>query len=219
VTFPWVRSLAALVISMDIVFDVMKLWNDDLTARLRAGAAYDRVIAAFPCHELIKKIKNCRSEYRRDPYKAVQFLCSDSDVLNVPSIAWRHTILRSNDIFHEIDNPLAIVNFNPLQLSSLLNEEYFHDAVESSVIPLARGFFLYSIGEILVDYGEVDLINSWYRIVQAKEPIFMTKMVIPKPNLSDIQIDIPTVLLQIIVSYTKWELRSRADVMRWLLQI
>ncbi|AYV81516.1 MAG: hypothetical protein Harvfovirus38_10 [Harvfovirus sp.] len=42
-------------------------------------------------------------------------------------------------------------------------------------------------------------------------------MVIAKPSMVDIQIDIPVVLREMIHAYTNWELQPREEVMTWLL--
>jgi len=225
----WVRSLAAMLVGWDIVQDNINLRthlprSDFEYIRSIAGVGFYHPFFNLPFMKLKKVIKyGCGRNVENkspDPYTNVDLVCLGLNVLDRPCGVWRQTILLGEDIVREIDTMSPdMVCFDETMLPSLLNlvvccAGFLHD-----MIPLARGFLLYGLGETLIDYGKVEMIDRWYEIVREKQPSYFEHMVIPKPNRSDVQIGVPDVLIGIIISYTRWELRSRSEVMNWLFEI
>ncbi|AYV81773.1 MAG: hypothetical protein Harvfovirus60_6 [Harvfovirus sp.] len=222
----WVSSLAAMVVSWDIVKQALTYRGaysrgspiyDTLS---KNGMAFETIMINFPIDELIRKILDDGPISKEDDvYSRVMYACIGPDAIGRPALAWKDAIRRGDEILQEIDKaPLDAVSFDQWKLPMLLDIDGcigFFDVIA----PLVRGFYLYSVGETLVNYGEAELINRWYEIVKAKGPLYMTNMIIQEPNLLDIQINIPQVLIGIIISYGKWELRPRSEVMTWLLHI
>ncbi|AYV81775.1 MAG: hypothetical protein Harvfovirus60_8 [Harvfovirus sp.] len=231
----WVRSLAAMYVSWDIVKCAIiyrgvysGVLHDTLT---KYGLAIDEIMINFRIDELIKKIRRDGSTSKEDDiYSKVLCACSSpadisdpdffrSDDVSRPALAWKDGISRSDEILHEIDlAPLDVVSFDENKLPCLLDIDSCINLLDA-IAPLVRGFFLYGVGETLVNYGDVDLINRWYEIVKANGPVYLTNLLIRKADLAEIQINIPKALIEMIVSYGKWELRPRSEVMTWLLHL
>ncbi|AYV81732.1 MAG: hypothetical protein Harvfovirus57_1, partial [Harvfovirus sp.] len=87
------------------------------------------------------------------------------------------------------------------------------------VVPMARGYFLYSVGEALISFSDENLLNRWYEILEKKHADLLPIILIPKLSPALITIDIPRVLIEIIISYTNWQLHPRRKVMNQLSQL
>ncbi|AYV81769.1 MAG: hypothetical protein Harvfovirus60_2 [Harvfovirus sp.] len=217
----WVRSLATMVVSCDIVKGAMAYWNDGAPRTLplryvlwKDGLAFDSCMMNFPIEELTRKILDDRTT--DGVFSKVLSACGSGDI-DRTAVAWKEAIRRSDEIFHEIDTaPLDAISFDQKKLPLLLDIDRCIDFFDK-IAPPVRGFLLYSVGETLVNYGAAKLIDRWYEIV--KGSVYLTNMIIQEPTLADIQINIPKVLIEIIVSYGKWKLQARSEVMTWLLQI
>ena len=89
----------------------------------------------------------------------------------------------------------------------------------NGMLPMVHGFFLYCIGQTFECAGRDDLLGKWYDIAQ-QTPAILNMMVTPKLKITDlIDLDIPTVLLDIIISYIGFEMKPRDIVMKSLIRI
>ncbi|AYV81722.1 MAG: hypothetical protein Harvfovirus55_11 [Harvfovirus sp.] len=210
----WVRSLAAMVISFHVVYEAIRFRGAHfspsavLPAIRSVGSALKWTLLNFSVVKLQRKIRGFEDR--------VVNMCHNIKTQDRPSHALRQIILLRDDIDREIDSePSDIVNFDPKLLFGLLDIDKCLDGV----LPLAQGFYLYAVGEIFIAYGNEKLIDRWRRIVLERKEQYLREMIILKPSEVHIQIDMPVVLIGIIVSYTKWELRSSNWVMESLLKI
>jgi hypothetical protein len=123
-------------------------------------------------------------------------------------------------------------------LSFLLDIDKFLGE-NGKMLPISRGFFLYYIGETLINKrneqhdgaNETDKLNveKWYEILTTKEPKLVDKITFPKltrQNLKDLKVGggddddndsqhfLIDDILDIIISYTGWELLPRNLAMK-----
>ncbi|AYV81515.1 MAG: hypothetical protein Harvfovirus38_9 [Harvfovirus sp.] len=169
----WIRSLAAMMITWDIVRGILNCENSDLLdpaaecGKRVGGMSFNDFMHNFSVDKLVKKIMN------NGIHGIVLNVCKKFAITDRPSHAWKHAILMRDTIYREIDMATVdMVNFNGGHIESLLEVDRILSEKDPTLLPEAMGFFLYGVGETLVYYGNADLIDCWHKIVRRREPSF-----------------------------------------------
>ena len=89
------------------------------------------------------------------------------------------------------------------------------------IIPIARGYYMYFTTEMILNLEHHDLLTFWLEIFKRKCPNFYDRMVWVPPmrNHLELYIDMPTVLLDMIISYTSLQLCPKNEMIQFLLSL
>ena len=132
-----------------------------------------------------------------------------------PKQIWNEIISYNDDMRRVVENmDPDKIKFDKNPLYDLLR---INDFVR--LLPNGHGYLLYCVGEIFNNSERYDLLHEWHQNLERNQKQFLNIMVADKIKRSDLQIDIPLVLIDIIITYTIVELNPRKDVMAYLLTI
>ncbi|AYV81386.1 MAG: hypothetical protein Harvfovirus31_2 [Harvfovirus sp.] len=216
----WFHPIAAMLLSADIVRHCLiidrpvtkKRKTTYLLVKLAGITIFDHLLRVFPCEHLQEFGHDGFPLECGDIYNTILNKCKEVNPDNSAEYAWRETLLMSHTIDLKIYSLAANkINFDEKLMQVLLDSLDYNDSL-SSMLPMVRGYFIYSLGEALVSFPEVNYLDRWYEILQMKYPNFLPIIIIPKLTTAVITIDIPRVLIEIVISYSKWERHSREKV-------
>ena len=210
----WVRELLFMKLCIHGVASV--LWYSVINYPNRElddyiGVSYGRNLKYFYECDIVRKIK---SKPRNFIEKIVQ-RCKNVPVISLGDAMWKNILMMNEDIYKEIDSDNGnSIEFSEMHLPSLLSIKEQIDGM----VPIAAVFLLYSIGEILSHTNRIDLLDKWYGIIE-KTKIDNLDKIIYSLKKSDLVIDIyiPNVILDIVVSYLTRVLIPKGELIQILL--
>ncbi|AYV81387.1 MAG: hypothetical protein Harvfovirus31_3 [Harvfovirus sp.] len=219
----WFHPLAAMLLSYDVVVNTLKVCYSStdreiaFSAFKSAGTFVFNRVTETNHDELLRKIRD-NGVYHgfSNIYNSIRNDCFRVPIDNRVKFIWKETLRASLAIDNIIYTDRADkFNFDEKKIPALLD---YADGL-CSVLPSARGYFLYSVGEALISSPESNLLHRWYEILEKKHADLLPIIIIPKLTPRLITIDIPIVLIEIIISFSNWELQLRRKVMMELSQL
>ncbi|AYV80607.1 MAG: hypothetical protein Harvfovirus3_52 [Harvfovirus sp.] len=211
----WVYPLAAMLVTWDIV-DRSVIDGSMCSHRkyaidvlVRSGAKIFWKLAQYFYTVHLEKIRKDGILHKKDNiYDTIRNSCIEVSMCHRGSIAWRETIRMSEIVDREIyAGKAGKIDFDEARLGTLLDNPHELDEIS----PIGRMYYLYSVGEALVSFGQKDLIDRWYEILE-DQPFYLP-MIVSGLTVEDITICIPQELIDIVISYSGWRLLPRTQVM------
>lgn len=194
----WYHPIGAMLLSYDIVASCLiqtygsRTTEDILDAFTMAGCRiFPRLMPSYPGSQLDK------FRYEGDLYRYCNFYNTFLDgaigvpINDRPNKVWREILLASQAIDDKIYTKAADqFNLDEKRITILIDHT---DWLDTLPLPIARGYFLYGVGEALVSFRDAKLIDRWYEIVKTKHAYFWAIFIVQKPTVAIITIDIPRV--------------------------